>query len=291
MVPPRRGRRAPRGVPGPQAPLGRVPAGLLHGWSQVGRSNRAPRWRYRLEPLAPARAADLERGRRPDRENQGRRGPLGETAGVSPGGAPDPSRSDGPRSAAEPLDARAAPAGLPKWIGQVTRYGAFSEHVWRPLLTATKLPYRKPHAMRHSYATWLLEGGADIRWVQRQLGHATIAQTSDTYGHLESDRHEERGNLDEVLTPKRVPPRPITSHPPPPEPRPNAELLRIIEGEMVVEGKGFDPQAARRDAEICDSIVQGVTPPSERSAPRAARHAAGRGSFRSPTPLPVYGVR
>jgi integrase len=88
------------------------------------------------------------------------------------------------------------------WAG-VTRHGAFSEHVWQPLLTATKPPYRKPHAMRHSYATWLLEAGADIRSVQRQLGHAPIAQTSDTYGHLESDRHEARANLDEVLTPRR----------------------------------------------------------------------------------------
>ncbi len=104
--------------------------------------------------------------------------------------------------------------------------------------------------MRHSYATWLLEGGADIRWVQRQFGHATIAQTSDTYGHLESDRHEERVNLDEVLTPKRVPPRPNTSHPPPPEPRPNAQLLRIIEGEMVVEGKGFVDCALNSDATL-----------------------------------------
>ena len=76
-------------------------------------------------------------------------------------------------------------------------------------------------------------------WTTRQLGHATIAQTSDTYGHLESERHEERVNLDEVLTPKRVPPRPNTSHPPPAEARPNSQLLRIIVGEMVVEGKGF----------------------------------------------------
>jgi len=58
---------------------------------------------------------------------------------------------------------------------------------------------------RRRGGAWLLEAGADIRWVQRQLGHATIAQTSDTYGHLESERHEERVNLDEVLTPKRVP--------------------------------------------------------------------------------------
>jgi len=71
--------------------------------------------------------------------------------------------------------------------------------------SATKPPYRKPHVMRHSYATWLLEAGPDIRCVQRQLGHATIAQTSDTYGRLESDRHEARVNLDKVLTPRRRP--------------------------------------------------------------------------------------
>ncbi len=35
-----------------------------------------------------------------------------------------------------------------------------------------------------------LEGGADIWWVQRQLGHASIGQTADTYGHVQPDRHE-----------------------------------------------------------------------------------------------------
>lgn len=116
---------------------------------------------------------------------------------------------------------------FPNSMGKVTRYGAFSEHVWRPLLAATKLPYRKPHAMRHSYATWLLEGGADIRWVQRQMGHATIAQTSDTYGRLESERHEERVNLDELLTPRR----PAASQyvpPPAPERRLDAEAIRFV---------------------------------------------------------------
>ena len=63
---------------------------------------------------------------------------------------------------------------FPSTVGRITRYGAFFELVWKPLLTAAKLPYRKPHAMRHSYATWTLEGGADLRWVKDQLGHASM---------------------------------------------------------------------------------------------------------------------
>jgi integrase len=66
---------------------------------------------------------------------------------------------------------------FPNTVGRITRYGAFLELVWQPLLAATKLPYRKPHAMRHSYATWMLEAGADLRWVRDQLGHASIEET------------------------------------------------------------------------------------------------------------------
>jgi integrase len=54
----------------------------------------------------------------------------------------------------------------------------------------SKLPYRKYHATRHSYATWLLDAGADIRRVQAQLGHVSISQTVDTYEHVQPERPE-----------------------------------------------------------------------------------------------------
>jgi integrase len=55
---------------------------------------------------------------------------------------------------------------------------------WVALLRRTEVRYRKPHTLRHTFASLLLEAGEPILYVQQQLGHHSPAFTLRVYGHL-----------------------------------------------------------------------------------------------------------
>ena len=72
--------------------------------------------------------------------------------------------------------------------GRLTRQGAWG--VLHAAAGRARLPDVSPHTLRHSFATHMLDGGADIRVVQELLGHASVA-TTQVYTLITVDRLRE----------------------------------------------------------------------------------------------------
>lgn len=80
----------------------------------------------------------------------------------------------------------------------------FDYDAWQPLMLEADLmkesvvrgakrlrPKYTPHALRHFFASSLIEKGKDTKFIQDRMGHSSAEMTLDVYGHLMKDREDE----------------------------------------------------------------------------------------------------
>jgi integrase len=85
-------------------------------------------------------------------------------------------------------------------LGKVAQRNAFGT-CWREAVASAGLPAgTRFHDLRHFYASTLIAANLNPKVIQARLGHATIGETMDTYGHLFPDSEDlGRGAIDAIL--------------------------------------------------------------------------------------------
>jgi len=91
------------------------------------------------------------------------------------------------RRDAEQPDARNEPALFLNLQGTPLRVRSVARILEKHIRAIALARHISPHDLRHSFATHLLNGGADLRAVQDMLGHASLS-TTQIYTHLSRDR-------------------------------------------------------------------------------------------------------
>lgn len=117
-----------------------------------------------------------------------------ETGGAEP--ATEPTDPDGDAGSAVPalrLVTEDDPATAPQvWTGRVftapdggpLNVNNFRRRVWLPAVKGACVAPLRIHDLRHTCASLAIQAGADVKVLQRMLGHASAAVTLDRYGHL-----------------------------------------------------------------------------------------------------------
>ena len=76
----------------------------------------------------------------------------------------------------------------------------FIQREFEPALRRAGIRKVRFHDLRHTYATFLIAQNENIKFIQSQLGHASITTTIDRYGHILPNTHQGVGlRLDRLL--------------------------------------------------------------------------------------------
>jgi len=96
---------------------------------------------------------------------------------------------------------------FPNQVGKPMDYHNITGRVFNQALDQAALRRIRFHDLRHTYAALCISENVNFKWLQRQMGHASITTTMDTYGHIMPEVEEKLGGkLDSLLFDKKVVP-------------------------------------------------------------------------------------